>query len=66
MTMSGDGKTITVQLGTPNPLIATPGFPPGTMTWKTSPLALKVGGQPFCGCRVVEGIPAGSASDREF
>ena len=66
MTMAGDGKSITVQLGNPNPVAGFPAFPPGTMAWNTSPLALKVGGQPFCSCRVLEGIPAGAAQDREF
>ena len=66
MTLAADGKSITVQLGTPNAVAAFPGFPAGTMTWKTSPLVLKVGGQPFCSCRVVEGVAAGSAPDREF
>jgi arylsulfatase A-like enzyme len=67
MTMAPDGRSITVALGDPNPLLASFHADVASMIWETSSLAQKVGGQPFCSCRVWEGIPApATAEDREF
>jgi arylsulfatase A-like enzyme len=66
MSMASDARSIAILLGDPNPRVATPRTTPGTMTWEMSPLARTAGGQPFCACRVWEGIPAAEGEDREF
>jgi hypothetical protein len=67
MTMAADHRSITVQFGDPNPRLSTPSTITGSMIWDTSSLARTSGGQPFCTCRVFEGIPPpATAEDREF
>lgn len=66
MTMSADQTTVTVTLGTPSPASPASAVAPGSMRWHTSSSALKLGGQPFCACKVWEGIPTGELEDPEF
>lgn len=66
MTMSPDQTTVTVTLGSPSPASPASVVSPGSMRWHTSSAALKLGGQPFCACKVWEGIPTGDLEDPEF
>ena len=66
MTMSADRKTVTVVLGTPAPQSSSTKLNAGSMTWHTSTAAQTLGGQPFCACKVLEGIAAGDIEDREY
>ena len=66
MTMSADRKTVTVVLGTPAPQSSSTKLNVGSMTWHTSASAQTQGGQPFCACKVLEGIAAGDIEDREY
>jgi hypothetical protein len=66
MTMSADRRSVTVVIGAPAPQSSSTKPHAGSMTWHTSTSAQTLGGQPFCACKVLEGIAAGDIEDREF
>jgi hypothetical protein len=66
MTLSADLRTVTVVLGTPSPPSSATKIGPTSMRWHTSSAAEKLGGQPFCTCKVWEGIPSAELEDPEF